>query len=695
MLQNIALVQYELGRVSQIHQTYARVMSLLKESDAPRLYADVLNNMAVEEADEGNFDAALRHYSEALQIFTRLQSAREQARSLQGIGAVYYAVGSRSQALDYFSRALEIRTVQVDPRGRLGTLRSIANVMADSKRWSEALARREEALTLAVSPVQEARLKVEIAVNTAEAGRPDEAWGLIERVVVSSPSSNPVVMGRALMARAQLARARKDFDAATRDTASAGAIFRSRGMPGAQFGATLLAAQVAQDAGRVDVARTKVDEALTLAEHVRTLSANPELRAGLWHPLRPAFDLKIELLRDQLASGPSPSLEMLSVAERSRDRALADFQARLAAVRTDASRRVEDRQRGLYRDIAERRLLLEARLDRIGDDDARSRAIRADIDSLSRELDISRGMTRSEQSASSDRSVQALRDLLSSVPADTTVVEYWLGEKNAYAWTLQQGTRSMVELGSTATIERVAREFHASLSNFATVPQDVRLRLARELYRLLIEPLPAKAIKSRTLLFVPDGALHYVPFAALCADENVPRFLTDDHDVALGSSVFALLAARAPEKSSPPKRDLLIVSDPVYSNDDAGVTPAWSRLRSSAREAAAITALFPASAVDKLSAAAATREALLAKNLSGYRIVHVAAHGVANVESPQLSALVLSTVDTEGRRVAGEVFAGDLLQHPLGADLVVLSACETALGKEASGEGLLGLRYVA
>jgi CHAT domain-containing protein len=96
-----------------------------------------------------------------------------------------------------------------------------------------------------------------------------------------------------------------------------------------------------------------------------------------------------------------------------------------------------------------------------------------------------------------------------------------------------------------------------------------------------------------------------------------------------------------------------------------------------------------------LSGFAANREQLLNRDLSRYRIVHFATHAVADLQAPQLSALILSMIDADGRQLAGEVFAGDLLSRGMDAELVVLSACDTALGRAAAGEGLLGMRYAA
>ncbi len=117
----------------------------------------------------------------------------------------------------------------------------------------------------------------------------------------------------------------------------------------------------------------------------------------------------------------------------------------------------------------------------------------------------------------------------------------------------------------------------------------------------------------------------------------------------------------------------------------------FDRLAFSNEEAEFITMLAPKSSTLKATGFEANRQLASSGELSRYRIVHFATHGLINSEYPELSGLVLSLVDENGKPQDGFLRMSEIFNLRLPADLVVLSACQTALGKEIKGEGLVGL----
>jgi CHAT domain-containing protein len=277
-------------------------------------------------------------------------------------------------------------------------------------------------------------------------------------------------------------------------------------------------------------------------------------------------------------------------------------------------------------------------------------------------------------------------------------------------------------------------------------------KAAVELSRMVIGPV-AKQLAGKRLLIVADGALQYIPFAVLAEPEGaehpelalpgaknyVPLIVKHEIVDLPSASVLAVLRQQERNRSAAPKT-VAVLADPVFNKEDPRVaasvkepraksgtvrgTPRSSvtddllpgpssaglltrsaadvglgrngrldlpRLRFSRQEADSILAVTPGGQGLEAVDFRANRAVAMDPALSQYRIVHFATHGLLNSEHPELSGLVFSLVDEHGKPQDGFLGLEDIYNLNLPADLVVLSSCETALGKEISGEGLVGL----
>jgi CHAT domain-containing protein len=226
----------------------------------------------------------------------------------------------------------------------------------------------------------------------------------------------------------------------------------------------------------------------------------------------------------------------------------------------------------------------------------------------------------------------------------------------------------------------------------------------RHLYDLLIRPAKPRLAKAQRLLVSPDGSLHSLPFAALVSGNHYLAESKPIHIVA-SATVYKEIKATRSKKPSTAAMDFLAVGDPQYPSglDDHAEAASDPQMQDALRrglrlkplpatrgEVEAISKLFPNTRL--LLGNDATEEAI--KSLAPRaRRLHFACHGLLDEQFPLNSALALSTPEhPEEGRDNGLLQAWEIFESVrLDADLVTLSACDSGLGKEMGGEGLVGL----
>ena len=321
---------------------------------------------------------------------------------------------------------------------------------------------------------------------------------------------------------------------------------------------------------------------------------------------------------------------------------------------------------------------------------------------------------------------------------DTILLEYSLGEEHSHLWMVSQNALATYELPKRSLVEAAARRAYSLLIQPNSQNQtEFRSQVARwnqaamRLSRMVLGPVAARLHEKR-LLIVADGALQYIPFEALpsptAAQAKTPPLpLVVKHEIVYLPSVSVLAMLRRAEKTRKAgPGSVVVMADPVFDKEDARVRPTAAaqtpgpqgqvaddsavssadqltrsasdsgltrlpRLSYSRREADAILAVTPPGRGAVFVDFRASRAIAIGPEMTNYGIVHFATHGFLDSQHPELSGLVLSLVDEQGRPQNGFLDLQDIFNLNLSADLVVLSACQTALGKEIRGEGMLGL----
>src|SRR2546430_330091 len=279
----------------------------------------------------------------------------------------------------------------------MATLRALANIDAEQGRMESAIAFDREALSLAVARSAAARIKIQLAAHTAAAGRLTEARAQLDEVISTRAKADSLIRAEALLQRAVLLREMGRPREALADLAAARPPLHRLGGVLEEFEADLEQARALRMIGRPRAALAAVEGALGHSDAVRLQSANPELRAQLQAPLRPAYDLELELLRERyeraIAAGRDKEADAIAAAafvsaDASRAQSLGDAAAQRSppAVRRALASEFQRRE-ALYRELAARQFALDARVDRSGSDDPHARHLMSDIAELERQAD--------------------------------------------------------------------------------------------------------------------------------------------------------------------------------------------------------------------------------------------------------------------------------------------------------------------
>jgi CHAT domain-containing protein len=314
----------------------------------------------------------------------------------------------------------------------------------------------------------------------------------------------------------------------------------------------------------------------------------------------------------------------------------------------------------------------------------------------------------------------------------TLLLEYSVGDDCSYLWVV--GTHSVdgFQLPPRAVIETASRRVYELLNARTQHPaaetdQQRRDRLTRAerefpraaaaLSQMVLGPASALLGGSR-LLVVSEGALGYVPFAVLPKPGGDEPLIARHEIVRLPSASVIAEVRREIARRKIPSKTVAIFADPVFDRRDERLTRGTNtppvqyaldlqrsvsdaglaadglripRLLFSRREAQAIYSLAASGTALSALNFDASRPAALSPKLAQYGIIHFASHALVDNQNPSLSGIVLSLFDSRGVSQNGFLRLHDIYNLNLPADLVVLSACQTALGKEIRGEGLIGL----
>lgn len=709
---------------------YERALAIRRQGSDRRRLGLTLGDMGVTYFDLGDFPRALDFFNQALAISDELGDRRTKAIRLQSLGVLYDMMGETAKALDAQTQSLALARAVGDRNSEGRTLIALSDLHLTLGEKEKAGAALNQALELARStddPVGEAAALRKSGRLAAKNGGWQKAIDLVQQALALARATGDLRGERdALINLAQTEREHNNFSEARHYHEKILTLTES--LRAKIFNQELRASYLASRQGEYELYTD-----LLMQMHQRQPDAGHAAAAFEISERGRARSLLETLIEARADIRQGADANLLAAEQTLVDRIRALEQQRTKLIGNAGSAKqteVLDKELG---DLLAEYQVLQGRI----------RAVSPRYAALTQPQPVTAAEIQT-QHLDGDT-------VLLEFALGTDRSWMWAVTPGA-ALSFELPPRQEIEAATRKFYElltaRQPVDNESSVGRRARVSEaDGKLETqAQILSRMLLRPVAHKLNsewQGKRLLVVAAGALEYLPFAALpvpAGAEEIPdkyHPLIADHEVVNlpSASVLAVIRRESAERQQAAGA-LAVIADPVFEASDpravlaakkktpAGnsvarvrsaenspaliaLEPDWaraarsfnpstwrsgfSRLPFSREEADGITALMPAAASFKATDFEASRAQALSGELGRYRLVHFATHGLLNSHHPELSGLVLSLVDADGRAQDGFLRMHEIYNLRLPAEVVVLSACQTALGKEIRGEGLVGL----
>jgi len=706
-LHNIGHIYTNFGERQKALEIYNEALRISRIVDDRNGVAITLASVGLLYRELGEWEKALEKYSEALLLSRELGDRGSEAEALGGVGAVYLSLKQWEKALETFNNELTIRRATGNRSGESVALNHIGSVYRYSGDLQKALEKYTEALRLIRSTGYRSTESLEL-----------HNIGAVHQLL------------------GETQKALENYSEALN-------IRREIGERDGEASSLLGIARVEQSRGALTQARQAIEQAIGIVESLRADIHVQGLRASYLASRQGYYESYIDILMEQHKQNPVAGGDAVAfeVSERARARSLLELlRESHIDIRQDVDSSLLERERYLQQLLNAKAAAQFALLNR-KHTPAEAEAAAKGIAAITTEYEELMAQIRERSpryaALTQPQPLRLTEIQQQMLDEDTLLLEYALGEKRSYLWLVSPRSIDSYELPPRAEVEAAARRGYELLTvrpKRGTPPDPQLIAQATTLSRMLLGPV-APQLGGKRLVVVAPGALSYLPFAALPAPEEKKRPAGDyeplvaKHEIVSipSASVLSIVRCEMTGRQRATKT-VAVLADPVFEASDPRLTSAkngnlsgeppaapavdeelsgltrairtmnfsdaragFTRLAFSRQEAESIIALTPKGKGLKATDFSASRALALSQQLSEYRILHFATHGLLNSERPELSGLVFSLIDREGKPQDGFLRLHEIYNLQLNADLIVLSACETGLGKEIKGEGLIGL----
>lgn len=720
---NVALIDERRGMVLDALESYDRALQLSQTAGADYGYAVILENSADAHSILGNMEEALLRYNEARSVAEKNGDRLGVAQALDGIGNIYYRLGNWTAAANHLEEALQAHASATERRPLVETRLHLGNTFRSLGDVERAIAEHEIALKLAGRQSEKGIAHLELGRDRKANREPDAATEHLRQALLIADDTGDTILEIAALTERGMIIAESSPEQGIDDLDRALTLSQAFTPDKGQVNTLAALASVHQRYGDPATALSYAEQALSLTRELRSRIGNPRLRYTYSGVQAPTLELVIDLLMDMHAwvnadssvSDVNYAARALEISDLAHASTLVELMYTAGDSITDAAgQSLRSQHQELRQKLAQVAYLQEQDTgstespSSADDRDEALARIAADLDVIEARIhELNPDARQLASPVTLDAS--GIQQLLATTDSKTTLLEYSLGDVRSFVWAVTDAGITGHELPGRLVIETLAQDVYRQLKQPQQMGISTRLE---ELGAVLLDPVKEHLVADRVIV-IPDGALHYIPFGAL----EIPgedRFLLEAADIITLPSASVLAAQRSASQTRTTEASgIAVIADPVFELRDGRFSDVGSgggapdqllaatrlgdarsllRLPYTAQEADAIGRISGDSDANMtLTGFEANRTQFLTSPLDRFRIIHMASHGLIDAEHPELSSLALSAFDPSGERIYNLVQLDDIYELKLNADMVVLSACDTALGVDVRGEGLIGL----
>ena len=684
-LQSLGLIYEQLGRFQSALDVYLESLPALREGGSRQYEASSINNIGAVYKSLGEYEKSISYYEQAIIIQQEIGNRRSVGIYLNNIGNAYKSLGNYKEAIDYFKQSLVIKKEDKRVRGKRSyaiTLNNLGVALTLTGEYESGIDYLQKGLDL--------RRGVE------------HRWGI---------TNSLLNLGNAQWLAGDKQQSFENLKSANILTREVG----DRQMEARSF--YLLA--IAEKGFRNNTkAIENISRGLELIEAIRSELISSEVRYSYFSTVQDYYDLYTDLLvsRFEKTKKKDDLALALQISERSRSRNLVELlQEAQVNFKQGIDTKLLDELKTLQSEInskytsRQRLLSSKAKPEKVAKVNKEINELNTSIQNL--KIKIRRSNPKyadlTEGKTITANGIQTLLD------NETVVLEYKLGKERSFAWLVSKDSIKIQVLPNRETIEKDARKFYDLTITNKRSDFEQRDKLSKSLHKTLLSKFDSE-IKGKRLAIVADGILQYLPFSALQNSDT--NYLADNNEIIILPSASVLAQLReSPNNAELNNKTIAIFADPVFDLQDSRIAEnpnikpssesiamakvlrefrfggTLPRLLASRQEARKISELLDKKQVNVQTDFEASVNNIEKSNLKDYKILHFATHGLLNSTRPELSGLVFSLYDKNGGNQDGFLSLDDIYNLELSSDLIVLSACQTALGKDVRGEGLIGL----